>query len=482
MSFGILRIQKFKTGSVRGIEIHDMRKKEYSHSNPDIDFNRIHLNYELHNRNNTSFYLEVQNRIKELNLKKAVRKDAVVMVQALITSEKRFFDSISEKEQQRFFQDSYDFICNKYGKENIISATVHLDETTPHMHVNFVPVTNENRLSAKSLFTRDVIDKETKKRVKGTLSLLQDEFYNQVSKKYGLERGTIGSETRHLDVEKFKIETAKAEHKNLIGKVSDIQELNLEYKNVNKKLIEDKEKIKKEIKKYRKLKISIDEVDVSNKGKHPFVILKNADFSLLNEQAKAYRVNRDEIDNIRKKRKSIKDMEEDIKSRKKELADKEEQVNLLYNRQLNINKILEQLESKNNELIDQLNKLSKENNAYEEENIMLKKYEKKMEEQYNKENSNLKQQVSRLYENIASMSKAIGCLKYDNENSGYRINNLSPKQTQLIDGIRNYAKTWAIRDGYKDIAEEIQKYYGLTEGMEIEIKKLKPKKSHHIGL
>jgi len=482
MAFGIIRIQKFKAGSVRGIEIHDMRKKEYSHSNPDIDFSKTDLNYELHSRSQNSFYIAVQNRIKELNLKRAVRKDAVVMVQALVTSEKGFFESISEKEQRRFFQDSYDFICKKYGHENIISATVHLDESTPHMHVNFVPVTEEGKLSAKSLFTRDVVDKATKKRVQGTLSLLQDEYYNQVARKYGLERGTVGSQARHLDVEKFKMATTKAEHKNLVEKVTDIQERNQEYEQANKKLIEDREKIKEEIMPYRKLKIALDKVDVSNKGKHPLVMLKNAQFRVLNEQAKAYRVNRDEIANIRQKRRAIKELDKDIKKRQKELTAREEQTNLLYNRQLNINRILETLEGEYNSLKEQANEISNQNKNYRAENKILNDYSAKIKEDYSKENEALKQQIKRVYENIASISKAVGSLKYDTKTDGYGIKDLTPKQSQLIDAIRNYAIKWAIHDGYRDIATDIKEHYGITEGMEIEVKRSNSKKSHSLGL
>ena len=103
MSYGIIRIQKFTAGSCGGIEIHDKRIKEYSHTNKDIDWDRPHLNYDLHLQENLklnqdfilnqnkSFRSFASERIKELNLTRAVRKDAIVMAQALFVAPMVFF-------------------------------------------------------------------------------------------------------------------------------------------------------------------------------------------------------------------------------------------------------------------------------------------------------------------------------------------------------------------------------------------------------
>lgn len=200
MSYGIIRMQKFSAGSVKGIEIHDTRQKGLSHTNQDIDWGRSNQNYDLHEKNNQSYYRAIKTRIAELDLRRAVRKDAKVMCQAMVTSDKTFFDGLSEEQQRQYFKDSYGFLCERYGKGNIISATVHLDERTPHMHVNFVPVTADGRLSAK-----DVIGGRDK------LTNLQTEFHKQVAQKYGLERGLEGSRTKHQAVAEYKTSTAKAE-------------------------------------------------------------------------------------------------------------------------------------------------------------------------------------------------------------------------------------------------------------------------------
>lgn len=193
MSYGIVRVQKFSSGSIKGIEIHDRREKEgVSHTNKDIDWARTDQNYDLHPAQNRSFQKAVKNRIGQLHLPKAVRKDAVVMAQVLVTSDHEFFEWMLPHEIQQFFIDSYDFLAKRYGTENIISATVHLDERTPHMHFNFVPVTTDGRLSAKDILTRKSLIEQ------------QTAFFEQVGKKYGLYRGIQGSKEKHLETVEYK--------------------------------------------------------------------------------------------------------------------------------------------------------------------------------------------------------------------------------------------------------------------------------------
>lgn len=197
MSYGIVRVQKMSGGSVKGIEIHDRREKEgISHTNKDIDWERTSQNYDLHPDQNSNFNKAVKDRISELNLPKAVRKDAVVMAQVLVTSEHDFFKGLSKGQQEQFFKDSYIFLAERYGKENVISATVHLDERTPHMHFNFVPVTSDGRLSAKSVLTRQSLIEQ------------QTAFQEQVGKHYGLERGLQGGKKKHLEIAELKAQTA----------------------------------------------------------------------------------------------------------------------------------------------------------------------------------------------------------------------------------------------------------------------------------
>lgn len=194
MSFFIVRIQKFDRHAVTGIDIHDHRSKS-SHSNPDIDRSRSDENvitqYQPANR-----YIEViDRRIASLNLKKAVRKDAVVMCQAMITASPEWFAGKTQPEIDSFLKDATSFIEGRYGYENIVSIVKHMDEKTPHLHINFVPV-KDGRLSAKAIFTRE------------ELSNLQDDFYEKIGKKYKMERGEKKEvPNRHLTVRDYKAVT-----------------------------------------------------------------------------------------------------------------------------------------------------------------------------------------------------------------------------------------------------------------------------------
>jgi len=196
MSYSICRIAKVKASGVTGIQIHDRREKEsVSHTNKDIDWSKTHENVDLLEQRER-FRTVVSKRIAELNLSRAIRKDATVMSQCLVTSDSAFFEKMPREEQTEYFRKSLDFIEKRYGKENMVSATVHYDEQTPHMHVNFVPVTADGRLCARDLFSPAKLRK------------LQDD-YNRTCREngYDLERGELHSKREHLGVEEYKVST-----------------------------------------------------------------------------------------------------------------------------------------------------------------------------------------------------------------------------------------------------------------------------------
>lgn len=182
MSYAICRIQKCGSShDIAGIQIHDRRERSHSNSNPDIDFERSHDNYSLcDNAVGSSFNEYIDKQLAERYTgKKAIRKDAVRMVQVLFTSDSDFFDQLSAEQAKDYFQSCYDWAAKRWGADNIISADIHLDEKTPHMHLNFVPLTADGRLSAK-----ECIGSGSK-----ALQQLQDDFYREVGAAYGLDRG-----------------------------------------------------------------------------------------------------------------------------------------------------------------------------------------------------------------------------------------------------------------------------------------------------
>lgn len=198
-NYAILRMEKRKIGTVGRICNHHERLKDEYKSNPDIDTTRTHLNYHIIEPKKK--YRDcVLERIEEVGAKK--RKDSIVLQDCLITATPEWLRSKSGEEQREYFQRAYQFMEEKIGKENIISAVIHLDEATPHMHLCFVPITKDNRLSSK-----DIIGGP-----KG-LKEWQDKFYEHMSRKYkDLDRGIPKSISHRQHVPTFMFKVANELH------------------------------------------------------------------------------------------------------------------------------------------------------------------------------------------------------------------------------------------------------------------------------
>ena len=183
-------MEKYHKQDIAPIEKENERDENYEASNPQIDSERTRNNYRFTPYFGKTYTEFINGRIKELGL--SPRKDAVVMNSFVLGSDKTFFDGLAKVEQYNFFSDCYKFFAERYGEENIIAAVVHNDETTPHMHLNLMPITSDGRLCSKQLFDKPQLQK------------LQTDFYEEVGKKYGLQRGKEGSQRKHLSTAEFK--------------------------------------------------------------------------------------------------------------------------------------------------------------------------------------------------------------------------------------------------------------------------------------
>lgn len=194
-NYGIVRIGKAKSGDILKLQKHINREKE-SYQNPDIDRSRSNLNYSLIHC--TDFKKEVSHEIEELHLKRAVRKDANVMLSGIMTASPEFFQNECSElmHQQEFFKSGIHAL-EKMGW-HIFSAEVHMDETTPHMHFCSVPITEDGRLSAKEIVGN-----------KANLSRFQDRMYEECFKQHGLLRGVKNSGTTYKSLRAFKHDTEK---------------------------------------------------------------------------------------------------------------------------------------------------------------------------------------------------------------------------------------------------------------------------------
>lgn len=202
MSYLVCHVQKFKASDIKGTQIHNQRESKNS-KNKDINRDRTILNYDLHNKKHINYNYKIKEIIKDgYSVDKGIRKDAVVMTSTLITSDNEYFKKLPQEDQEKFFKQTYEFLKEKYGEKNIVAATVHLDETTPHMHLCSVPLTEDGRLSAKILFNRKA------------LLQLQSELPKHLQiKGFDVQRGEVGSEKTHLNTQDFKLKTKQAELK-----------------------------------------------------------------------------------------------------------------------------------------------------------------------------------------------------------------------------------------------------------------------------
>ena len=191
--YAILRFAKYKGPEISHIESHNERTKEKYASNPDIDTSRSHLNFHLVSPER-KYRAEAEKQIAAAGCR--TRSDSVRVVEALVTASPEFFKGKKKAEIKTYFTVALDFIQKHQSKDTIISAVVHMDEKTPHMHLCFVPLTEDKRLSAKEIVGN-----------KKKLTWWQDEFWKHMVGKYpDLERGESASETgrTHIPPRLFK--------------------------------------------------------------------------------------------------------------------------------------------------------------------------------------------------------------------------------------------------------------------------------------
>ena len=193
MSYAIVRNEKLTRNEAKGRYIHNERKTR-GHTNKDIDPTRTYLNYYL--KNNELSYIKEFDKLKEANkLQGYIKSNSIIMCEMIFTSDKEFFERIGEEETKRYFEESYKFVCNykNLGEENIISAVVHKDEGTPHMHLLFMPVVHTKDKEGNAI---DKICSRDFWKGRDSYRTLQNNFYDYItSKGFELERGLPVEET-----------------------------------------------------------------------------------------------------------------------------------------------------------------------------------------------------------------------------------------------------------------------------------------------
>ena len=189
----ILRFAKYKGPEISRIEAHNERTKETYASNPDVDTARSKQNFHLVTPER-KYRAEAERQIAQAGCR--TRSDSVRVVEVLFTASHDFFKGKSKGEIRAFFEECMAFLTQRQAPATYLSAVVHMDEKTPHMHLSFVPLTADGRLSAK-----EIVGNRQK------LTQWQDAFWEHMVKKYpDLERGESASKTgrSHIPPRIFK--------------------------------------------------------------------------------------------------------------------------------------------------------------------------------------------------------------------------------------------------------------------------------------
>lgn len=198
----------------------ELDRRAHTYAN-DIDGSGRHIGYRCRAEDERPVPLEraVERRMGELNTKRKIRDNQVRAMGFIVSSN----DALNENDAREFLDRSIQWFGARYGYENLLAAQIHLDEGTPHAHIWVAPVIHDaetgfDRLCAKELFAPDKRRKNAEGKwevtSQGTMSRLQEDFWEQVAKPYGYERPLRhelrAKGYRSLDAYKVQVGTTRA--------------------------------------------------------------------------------------------------------------------------------------------------------------------------------------------------------------------------------------------------------------------------------
>ena len=247
MSYAIIRNAKYKRENLMAVYRHNERKNKY-YSNKDINRTKSYLNYSL-KEPEFNYVKEFDKIIKEYDLKGQIKAVSNIACEYMITSDSDFFKRIGEEETKRYFTTAYKFVCEykDLGEKYILSAKVHYDEKSPHMHLLFLPVVHTTDKKGNSI---DKLACSEFWKAKDSYRQLQNAFFEyMVSNGFELQRGLPKEETGrvHYTLKEYKnitnYEQTKEILKNIKLELPEVPDI----KDIRKVMINRDEKICNEI-------------------------------------------------------------------------------------------------------------------------------------------------------------------------------------------------------------------------------------------
>lgn len=487
----------------KGSQMHNRREYEkYGKPTPDnIDVSKSHENITLVDRDINEAYREIFGEALDKYNAKQKRADRKIEdycdhIKKSKNGEKLFYEDVVQWGSKDDFQNPQ---TRERAKEalvkyvegfeernpnlKLIGAYIHMDEASPHLHLDYVPVAHGY---SRGLSTRNSLDRamkemgfapENESRKNNATKLWKESersYFGEICRSMGLEVEMERQSTRkNLSVEEYK--DARDE---MLGNIE-----------------QEKEAIVAEVEPLRELKTGIDEIAGTGKTILPGVVaIKKKDLEAVKEQAKAYTANRDEIETLRERSAAVSQREQRADQREQQLnkreaglEDMQNQIIERYNRQLRLNQLLEKSERDGRAKDKKIADLQTENTSLRGQIRSLTAQIDQIKAELWEKINNLTDKLRGAYESLTNVVKAVGMLKYDREKDQngnytygkYGISNLSKAQDKLIDGLAEYGAKWAKEDGFPEMAEEMEKRVGISKGIEKIIEPQAPKRSHY---
>jgi hypothetical protein len=487
----------------KGSQMHNRREYEkYGKPTPDnIDVSKSHENITLVDRDINEAYREIFGEALDKYNAKQKRADRKIEdycdhIKKSKNGEKLFYEDVVQWGSKDDFQNPQ---TRERAKEalvkyvegfeernpnlKLIGAYIHMDEASPHLHLDYVPVAHGY---SRGLSTRNSLDRamkemgfapENESRKNNATKLWKESersYFGEICRSMGLEVEMERQSTRkNLSVEEYK--DARDE---MLGNIE-----------------QEKEAIVAEVEPLRELKTGIDEIAGTGKTVLPGVVaIKKKDLEAVKEQAKAYTANRDEIETLRERSAAVSQREQRADQREQQLnkreaglEDMQNQIIERYNRQLRLNQLLEKAERDGRAKDKKIADLQTENTSLRGQIRSLTAQIDQIKAELWEKINNLTDKLRGAYESLTNVVKAVGMLKYDREKDQngnytygkYGISNLSKAQDKLIDGLAEYGAKWAKEDGFPEMAEEMEKRVGISKGIEKIIEPQAPKRSHY---
>lgn len=215
-------VQKFCRSAVgHMLDHYDREHKSYSNEN--IDFSKTCQNYNLAEKEQPMKPIDfLRKRLSEVKVQN--RKDVNVMCDWVLTAPK----DLPAEELESFFKASYDFFAERYGRQNVVSANVHMDEVTPHMHFAFVPVTEDKKKGGYKVSAKEVLTRTDLRTVHNDLKkTLENALGHSVSVLNGVTDGQ-NKTINELKAETAEKRTERAEErlKEVKGKILNAEQVN----------------------------------------------------------------------------------------------------------------------------------------------------------------------------------------------------------------------------------------------------------------